>query len=158
MSRFVADHLNPDLIAQLSADTAVARANAAIVICSIDEHGWAHPAMLSTLEVVAKDARNVRIATPVGSRTTRNLKTNGKLSMIVADETAVHYLKGDVLLLAPVMRTVPHYAKFNLRVDSVLQDVPTEDENARIVSGIRIERSDLDTQKARSILEDLLSD
>ena len=158
MSRFVADHLNPDLIAQLSADTAVARANVAIVICSIDEHGWAHPAMLSTLEVVAKDARNMRIATHVGSRTTRNLETNGKLSMILADETAVHYLKGDVLRLAPAMRTMPHYAKFNLRVDSVLQDVPTEYENARIVSGIRIERSDLDTQKARSILEELLSD
>lgn len=158
MSRFVADHLNPDLIAQLSADTAVARANTAIVICSIDEHGWAHPAMLSTLEVVAKDARNVRIATHIGSRTTRNLRANGKLSMIIADETAVHYVKGDVLPLAPSMRTVPHYAKFNLRVDSVLQDVPTEDENARIVSGIRVERSDLDTQKARSILEELLSD
>ncbi len=142
----------------MAIDTAIERANVAIVICSIDEDGWAHPAMLSTLEVVAKDARNMRIATHVGSRTTRNLKTNGKLSMIIADETAVHYLKGDVLLLAPAMRTMPHYAKFNLRVDSVLQDVPTEYENARIVSGIRIERSDLDTQKARAILEELLSD
>lgn len=158
MSRFVADHLNTELIARLSTDTAIERSDIAIVICTVDEHGWPHPAMLSTLEVVARDARNIRIATHVASRTTRNLKANGKLSLILADEQAVYYLKGDALLLAPAMRTVPHYAKFNLRVDSVLADVPTEHEDARLVSGIRVERSDLDAQMARLILEELLAE
>ena len=157
MSKFVADHLNIELIARLSADTAIERANVAIVICTVDEHGWPHPAMLSTLEVVATDARNIRIATHVASRTTRNLTANGRLSLILADEQGVYYLKGDALLLAPAMRIVPHYAKFNFRVDSVLKDDPTESEHARVVSGIQVERPAVDVQAARSLLDELLA-
>ena len=158
MSRYVGDHLSDDLISRLSADVALERSKVAIVICSIDEHGWPHPAMLSTLEVVARDPRNIRIASHVASRTTRNLKANGKLSLILADEQAVFYLKGDALLLAPSMRLVPQYATFNFRVDSVLEDEPMEHENARVVSGIQVERTGIDAQAARSMLDELLAD
>jgi hypothetical protein len=114
--------------------------------------------MLSTLEVVARDERNIRLATQVASRTTRNLAANGKLSMILTAGPAVYYLKGDALRLAGAMRTAPHCAKFNLRVDSVLEDDPTEYEHARVVSGIQVERTDIDAQVARSILDELLAD
>jgi hypothetical protein len=158
MSRFVADHLTPDLLSRMGMDSAIERADVAIVICSIDEHGWAHPAMLSTLEVVAKDARNMRIATHVTSRTTRNLRTNGRVSLIVADEHAVYYVKGSALLVAASMEVVAHYAKFNVRVDSVLQDVPADYENARLIAGLRIERANLDVPAARAVLDELLTD
>src|SRR5688572_6594915 len=126
MSRFVADHLPDNVVACLSSATALERLEHAIVICTVDEHGWPHPAMLSTLEIVAKDASNVRVATHVSSRSTRNLKANGMLSIILADETAVYYIKGDALLLAAAMSAAPQKAKFNVRVDSVLQDNPAE--------------------------------
>jgi hypothetical protein len=143
---------------RLSLDRALNFADRAIVICTIDEHGWPHPAMLSSLEIVAHDARNVRIATDVSSRTTRNLKSNRKLSMILADQDAVYYLKGDVLLVAATMQAAPRQAKFNLRVDSVLQDFAQEYEDARIVTGIRIERAQVDESQARRTLEELLAD
>lgn len=157
MSRFLADHLTAALLTRLSADTALDRAGVAIIMCTVDEHGWPHPAMLSSLEVVARDAHNVRLATNVASRSTRNLKVNGKLSLILADEHSVHYLKGDVILLEPSMQSAPHNAKFNMRVDSVLEDLPTEWEHARLLSGIRIERPNLDTATARATLAELLT-
>ena len=156
MSKFVADHLPDALLKWLAADDAIERVGTAIVICSVDEHGWPHPAMVSRLEVVARDGRNVRVATDAGSRTTRNLKANGKLTLVLADADAVHYVKGDVLLLEPAMRSAPNFAKFNLRVDSVLADNPRDYENARILSGITIERDRVDPAAARAILKELL--
>jgi pyridoxamine 5'-phosphate oxidase-like protein len=156
MSKFIADHLPGQLLAHLSPATAIQDVGVAIVICTVDEHGWPHPAMFSRLEVVARDARNVRLATHVASRTTRNLKANGKLSLVFADTDAVHYVKGDVLLLEPSMRVAPHLAKFNLRVDSVLADDPQAYEDARIVSGLTFERRGIDPAAARAILEELL--
>lgn len=156
MSTFIADHLPDQLLAHLAPTVTIEDVSVAIVICTVDEHGWPHPAMLSRLEVVARDARNVRLATHVASRTTRNLKVNGKLSVVLADADSVHYVKGDVLLLEPSMRVAPHLAKFNLRVDSVLADNPQDYEDARIVTGITVERRTVDTVAARAILEELL--
>jgi Pyridoxamine 5'-phosphate oxidase len=158
MSRFVADQLTGPLMERLSLDRALSFANRAIVICTIDEHGWPHPAMLSSLEIVARDVRNVRLATDVSSRTTRNLKTNRRLSLILADEDAVYYLKGDVLLLAETMQAAPRQAKFNLCIDSVLQDFAQEYEDARILTGIRIQRAQLDESQGRARLAELLAD
>jgi hypothetical protein len=156
MSKFVADHLPDTLVASLSTATAFDRADQAIVICTIDEHGWPHPAMLSTLEVVAKDARNLRIGTHVSSRSTRNLKANGILSMILVNDGAVYYIKGDALLLDAAISVAPQMARFNVRVDSVLQDSPAEYEDAVIVSGIQVRRENLHEPAAREILEELV--
>ena len=156
MSTFVADHLSDALLARLAAATAIDHLDRAIIICSVDEHGWPHPAMLSQLEIVARDARNIRLATHIASRTTRNLKANGKLSLVVADAEAVNYVKGDVLLLEPAMHAAPHLAKFNLRVDGVLADNPQDYEDARIVTGITVERRGVDAVAARAILDELL--
>jgi hypothetical protein len=158
MSTFVGDYLTTTALSLLAIDRAVERRTQAIVICTIDEHGWPHPAMLSSLEVVAYDARNVRLATHISSRTTRNLRANGKLSLIVADAQGVFYIKGDVLLLSPSMRTAPQLSRFNMRVDSVLEDSPRRYENARVVSGITVDRDVADAEPARMVLDELLSD
>ncbi len=112
--------------------------------------------MLSTLEVVAKDARNLRIGTHVSSRSTRNLKANGILSMILVNDGAVYYIKGDALLLDAAISVAPQMARFNVRVDSVLQDSPAEYEDAVIVSGIQVRRENLHEPAAREILEELV--
>ena len=155
MSRFVADHLPPSLHSTLSADRARENANRAIVVCSIDEHGWAHPAMLSAYEVVAIDLRNIRLATHVDSRTTRNLKANGQITLILVDAGSAHYVKGDVLLVSAAMKAAPMLAMFNVRVDSVLADDPQAYEDARITSGITVERGQVDETTARAVLGEL---
>ncbi len=158
MSRFVGEQLTEPLLSQLGIDRAIANADRAIVICTVDEHGWPHPAMLSTLEVVARDARNVRIAMDAGSRSARNMTANGKLSLILVDEQGAYYVKGDVLLVAPSLRTAPSHAKFNLRVDSVLEDVAQDYEHARIACGIRVERDPIDAELAGARLRELVGE
>jgi hypothetical protein len=155
MSRFVADHLPDALVARLSADRALAHADTAIVICSIDEHGWPHPAMLSSLELVARDARNIRLAPHHRSRTARNLTLRGRVTVICADVDGVFYIKGDVRLISPSLTSVPELCAFNLRVDSVLQDVPQEYEAARILSGVRVARGSVDRERAEALLREL---
>jgi hypothetical protein len=155
MSRFVADHLTQPLLSRLSIESALNNADRAILICTVDEHGWPHPAMLSSLEVVARDARNIRLGPHHQSRTARNLRSNGRLTIVLADERGVFYIKGDVLLATPSMTADPNLAGFNMRVDSVLEDVPHDYESAKVVSGIAVERGEWNRSHAEAVLREL---
>jgi Pyridoxamine 5'-phosphate oxidase len=156
MSRFVADYLPEGLLSRLTVERAIENAHRAIVICTIDEHGWAHPAMVSSLELVARDARNICLALHTRSRSLRNVQENGRLTVILADEQSVHYIKGDALVVSPALSARTDFAKINLRVDSVLEDVAADYEHARITTGIRIERDIVDPAAARQLLDELL--
>jgi hypothetical protein len=158
MSRFVGEQLNDALLSRLGADRAIEQAERAIVICTIDEHGWAHPAMVSSLELVARDARNIRLALHARSRSVRNVTANGRLTLIVVDDGSAHYVKGDARVVAPTLSARPDHSKINLRVDSVLEDVAGDYELARITSGIRIERTAIDVTGALALLEELRAD
>ena len=111
--------------------------------------------MVSSLELIALDARNIRLALHGASRSTRNLRANGRLTIVLADERGVFYLKGDVLMLAPFMAADQELATFNMRVDSVLQDDATAYEDARVTTGIRVERVDVDAERAEAVLREL---
>ena len=136
MSRFVGDGLPDSLVAALGVDQAIARADRAIVICTIDEHGWGHPAMVSSLELVARDARNVRFALHAGSRSTRNLRANGRLTLIVVDAGSLYYIKGDVLERTPSLATAPALAGFNLRV---ARQMPVGNDHLRLVHELLVD-------------------
>ncbi|HUE89141.1 MAG TPA: pyridoxamine 5'-phosphate oxidase family protein [Vicinamibacterales bacterium] len=156
MSRLIGHHLSEALLDTLSAHRAIERADCcAIVICSVDEQGRPHPAMLSSLEIVARDARDIRLAVHASSRTARNLTANRHLTIILADETGVHYVKGDAALASASMTTAPALAAFTLHVDRVLEDTPADYEQSTIVSGIRITRGTLDRTRAEAILREL---
>jgi hypothetical protein len=158
MSRFAGEQLTDGLLSRLGVDHAIESGDRAIVICTIDEHGWAHPAMVSGFELVAKDAQNVRLALHARSRTVRNVQANGRLTIILADEQSVHYVKGDALVIAPALTARAEFSKINLRVDSVLEDAAADYEQARISCGIRIERAAIDVTTARAWLQELLGD
>lgn len=155
MSRLIGHHLSEALLEALSPARALERADRAIVICSVDEQGRPHPAMLSSLEIAARDARHIALAVHASSRTARNLAANGHLTLILADESGVHYVKGGATLASASMTTAPALSAFTLRVDRVLEDTPAEYEHAHIVSGIRIERAAPDIDRARAVLREL---
>jgi hypothetical protein len=157
MSRFVADQLPDVLLDRLRIDRAIENADRAIVICTVDEHGWPHPAMVSSLELAARDARNVRLALGTRSRSLRNVRENGRLTVIIADERAVYYIKGDALVVSPALAARPAFAGINLRVDSVLEDIAADYEHASLTSGIRIERDAVDPSAARQLLDELVA-
>ena len=158
MSRLIGHHLSEALLQTLSAERATERADRAIVICSVDEQGRPHPAMLSSLEIVAHDARNIRLAVHASSRTARNLTANRHLTTILADETGVFYVKGDAVLTSASMTAAPAMSMFTLQVDRVLEDSPADYEQATLVSGIRITRGALDLHRAQMLLRELAAE
>jgi len=155
MSRLIGHHLTLALQETLSAQRAIERADRAIVICSVDEQGRPHPAMLSSLEIVARDARSIQMAVHASSRTARNLVANRHLTIILADEAGVFYVKGDADLTSASMTTAPAMSMFTLKVDRVLEDTPADHERAQIVSGIRVTRAAPDADRAQPMLREL---
>jgi hypothetical protein len=155
LSRLIGHHLSEALLEAMSPQRALERADRAIVICSVDEQGRPHPAMLSSLEIVARDAKHVRLAVHTSSRTARNLTANQHLTIILADETGVHYVKGDAVLTSASMIAAPALSAFTLHVDRVLEDTPTDYEQATLVSGIRVTRAAIDEDRARALVLEL---
>jgi hypothetical protein len=155
MARLIGHHLTESLLETLSVERGLGRSDHAIVICSVDEQGRPHPAMLSSLEIVARDARHVALAVHAASRTARNLAANRHLTLILADESGVHYVKGDAALTSASMTAAPALSAFTLHVDRVLEDTPSDYEHAQIVSGIRIARAAVDADRAQAILREL---
>src|SRR5260370_18232381 len=99
----VGDSLPDDLYRRLAGNDLQRCAEKAILICSVDTNGFAHPAMLSYFEVVAKDARNIRLATYKGSSTSSNMRRNHKLTILVIDTRTAYYIKGTIEELTPEM-------------------------------------------------------
>ncbi|HJZ68174.1 MAG TPA: pyridoxamine 5'-phosphate oxidase family protein [Blastocatellia bacterium] len=120
MSKLVGAELPDELFRWLT--DLEANAGKIIMICTVDENGWPHPAMLSCLEVVAKDQSNIRLAPYKDSSTTRNMRRNGKLAMMIIDERVAYYIKGTVEELQRDMDSSPHVSKLNLKVEQVLTD------------------------------------
>jgi hypothetical protein len=132
--------LTDDLFRRLSGQFIKDHADKVILIHTVDEKGWAHPAVLSYFEVVAKDRANVRIATYRTSRTTENFRRTGKVTLSIFDERVAYYIKGSVSGLAREMKSAPHNSKLNVLVEEVLVDQadPVLEPGAYIASGIRV--------------------
>lgn len=156
MARFVGRELPEDLYQRLAGNLE-ACAEKAILVCTVDQAGWPHPAILSYFEVIAKDRCNIRLATYKDSSTTNNMRRNGKLTMLVIDERIACYIKGTVEELSREMSSAPHNSKLNLRVDEVLADGANEEfePGVYITSGVSYKRPE--GQLAREMLKELLA-
>ena len=147
--------LTEDLFRRLSGQPVSGQADKVILIHTVDENGWAHPAVLSYFEVAAKDRSNVRIATYKTSRTTENLRRTGKVTLSVFDERVAYYIKGSATELAHEMKTAPHNSKLNIQVEEVLVDQadPVLEPGAYIAGGIRVVNPN---PPAAAVLKELL--
>jgi hypothetical protein len=126
MATLVGDALPDDLLERLSGRALASCTDKVIPIFTVDLEGWPHPALLSYFEVVAKDRRNIRLATYTGSNTTNNMRRNGKLTLVILDARVAYYIKGEAQELRPQMQCAPHNAKLNLVVEQVLTDQTDE--------------------------------
>ncbi len=131
MSKLIGAELPDDLFRWLS-EGLETNAEKVILVCTIDEEGWPHPAMLSCLEVVAKNRGNIRLAPYKNSSTTWNMRRNGKLTMMVIDERVAYYITGSVEELARDMKCSSHVSKLNMKVEQVQTDQADE----QIESGV----------------------
>jgi hypothetical protein len=162
MSKSLGDELNDDLCRRLSGENLEACAEKVILIATVDDRGRPHPAMLSCFEVVARDRRNIRMATYKNSGTTENMRRNGKATISIIDERVAYYIKGSVGELKREMLCAPHNSKLNLRVEAVLADEANEEfePGAYVSSGVTYHSPSRTEQllRAREVLKELLLD
>ena len=141
MSVDLGNQLPDDLHHQLSEVDVSDQTGKVIPVCTVDEDGYAHPALLSYGEVGARDRSTIRVITFEGTKTTANLRANGKLTLLFVDEAMTYYVKGTAREIPPQRAGGgPEHAYMDVAVTHVLSDAPgAGEEGARITTGIMFE-------------------
>lgn len=137
MSQVVGKELTEELFNRLKGDDIVSKAGKAIVIVTVDENGWAHPAMLSYYEVVAKDRSRIDLAIGKTSTTAKNLRRTGKITLLATDSGMNYYLKGNGREVKESMEEVPFMSLFRVELEQLLED---QEPDAVITSGVTFSR------------------
>lgn len=131
----------------------------AILLVTLDENGRPYPAMLSFLEVIARDRENIRMAPWNSSTTTANLRRQAKAALLIVDEGLACYIQGSAAELDRDLEGFPGMAKVNLRIEAILEDNALAYEgSARITSGVRYDNPQMDAAyiaRGRKVLEAL---
>ena len=137
MSRYLGNELPGTLLSLLDGSDLPGRMGKAILITTVDAQGWAHPALLSYGEVVAVNARKLRLATYSVSKTSNNLRRSGPLTLCLVEAGMAYYVK-TLALEHQVSPDLPGLARFEATVEEVLEDQAREDleAGARITRGI----------------------
>jgi hypothetical protein len=109
-----------------------------VPLCTIDDDGFPHIALLGTWEVVAPDAETLRLAVNGSSRTARHLRRDGRATLVIIDADGAHYVKLRAREVAAAMRDAPWNARFDGRIEHVLEDAadPVREGTSRVLHGI----------------------
>jgi hypothetical protein len=137
MSRLIGKELTPALLQRLGGAEVETHEGKIIPICTIDEAGWAHPALLSYYEVVAKDSSTLDMAVWKDSSTAINLRNAGKVTFIISDNAVNYYLKGSVRELEFEMTGATPVSRFRITLEQVIED---QEANAEITTGLTYKR------------------
>ena len=137
MSQLLGKELPPPLMRRLSGAQIEAHEGKIIPIFTTDEAGWAHPALLSYYEIVAKDSTNLDMALWKTSSTANNLRRTGKVTLMLSDKAVNYYLKGNVRELQYEMTGAAPVSRFRVTVEQVIED---QEPNAEIATGLTYRR------------------
>ncbi len=138
MSRLLGTELTEEIFNRLDGDDVTSQAGKAIVVVSVDDGGWAHPAMLSYYEVIAKNRSRIDLAIGKSSTTAKNLRRAGKITLLVTDRGINYYLKGIAREIRESMEGAPFMSLFRVEVEQLLED---QEPDAAITSGVTFSRS-----------------
>jgi len=137
MSQVLGTKLTEELFHRLKGDSMASKADKAIVLVTVDETGWAHPAMLSYYEVVAKDRATIDLAIGKTSATAKNLRRTGKITLLITDTDMNYYVKGNARELHASMEETPFMSLFRVAVERLLEDLEPD---SVITSGVTFQR------------------
>jgi hypothetical protein len=137
MSQVLGKELTPALFHRLTGPDIEAHEGKIIPIITTDEAGWAHPALLSYYEIVAKDGSTLDMALWKGSSTANNLRRTGKVTLMLSDKGVNYYLKGSVRELQYEMRGAAPVSRFRVSLEQVIED---QEPNAEITTGLTYRR------------------
>jgi len=137
MSQTIGKELPPALLDRLSGRDIAAHEGKIIPIFTIDEQGWAHPALLSYYEVVAQNSSTLDMALWKDSSTAHNLRRTGKVTLMIVDQAVNYYLKGSVCELQHEMAGAAPVSRFRVTLEQVIED---QEPNAEITTGLTYRR------------------
>jgi len=137
VSQLLGRDLPEELFNRLKGENVASKIGKAIVIVTVDDQGWAHPAMLSYYEVVAKNRSRIDLAVGKTSATAKNLKRTGKITLLVTDSGMNYYLKGNGREVRESMEEVPFMSLFRVELEQLLED---QEPDAVITSGVTFTR------------------
>lgn len=137
MSQLLGKELSAALQERLGGSEVESHEGKIIPIFTIDEAGWAHPALLSYYEIVAKDASTLDMALWKDSSTSRNLRQAGKVTLMITDKGVNYYLKGSVRELHYEMPGAAPVSRFRVSLEQVIED---QEANAEITTGLTYRR------------------
>jgi hypothetical protein len=137
MSQVLGTKLTEELFHRLKGDATASKTDKAIVVVTVDDAAWAHPAMLSYFEVVAKDRATIDLAIGKTSTTAKNLRRTGKITLLITDTDMNYYVKGNARELRESMEDVPFMSLFRVAVEHLLEDLEPD---SVITSGVTFQR------------------
>ena len=137
MSQLLGNQLTPALLKRLGGAEIEEHEGKIIPIFTLDEAGWAHPALLSYYEIVARDATTLDTAVWKNSSTAINLRRAGKVTLMLSDHAVNYYLKGSVRELEYEMTGAAPVSRFRITLEQVIED---QEANAEITTGLTYKR------------------
>ena len=137
MSQIVGKELTQALLDRLNGRDVESHEGKIIPIFTTDEQGWAHPALLSYYEIVAKNPSTLDMALWKDSSTAHNLRRTGKVTLMISDRGVNYYLKGSVSELQREMAGAPPVSRFRVTLEQVIED---QEPNAEITTGLTYRR------------------
>jgi hypothetical protein len=137
MSQLLGNELPSDLLQRLGGAEIEAHEGKIIPIFTIDEDGWAHPALLSYYEVIAKSPSTLDMALWKNSSTANNLRKTGKITLMLSDFKTNYYLKGRVSEVEYEMTGAAPVSRFRVALEQVIED---QEPNAEITTGLTYRR------------------
>jgi hypothetical protein len=137
MSQLLGKDLPPPLLQRLSGAEIDSHEGKIIPIFTIDESGWAHPALLSYYEIVAINSAVLDMALWKDSSTARNLRRSGRVTLMISDKSVNFYLKGNVTQLDYEMPGATPVSRFRVSLEQVIED---QEPNAEITTGLSYRR------------------
>jgi hypothetical protein len=132
MSRLLGKELTEDLFKRLDGHDVASHEGKIIPIFTVDESGWAHPALLSYYEIVAKSPAMIDMALWKNSSTANNLRRTAKVTLMISDKGLNYYLKGSVIELQAEMAGAPAVSRFRVTLEQLIED---QEPNAEIMTG-----------------------
>lgn len=148
MSQILGKELNEELLHRLKGEDVASKTGKVIVLVTVDDKGWPHPAMLSYYEVVAKDRSRIDLAIGKMSTTAKNLRRTGKITLLITDNGTNYYLKGNAREIRDSMEGVSFMSLFRAEMEQLLED---QEPDAAITSGITFSRPQ--KKEIREIME-----
>ncbi len=137
MSQLLGRELTEEIFERLKGVDVHSKLGKAIVIVTVDDKGWPHPAMLSYYEVVAKERSRIDLAIGKTSTTTKNLRRTGQITLLITDSGINYYLKGSAREVKESMEGVPFMSLFRVEIEQLLED---QEPDAVITSGVTFSR------------------